>query len=91
MNPRRAENVIFACHARGAHRKRALEKPRKNALRADKLARMHFIIIAVVVLGLWGVWRLIRAQIEKGADAQDESVAQLPQVMDADAGKSDQS
>jgi len=52
---------------------------------------MHFIIIAVVVLGLWGVWRLIRAQIEKSGDTQDESAPQLPQVTDADARKSDQS
>ena len=51
---------------------------------------MHFIIIAIVVLCLWGVWRLIRAQIEKGGDvAQDES-APL-QATDADARKSDQS
>lgn len=58
---------------------------------AAKLARMHFIIIAIVVLALWGVWRLIRAQIEKGADAPDESATQIPKVTDADAGKSDQS
>ncbi len=52
---------------------------------------MHFIIIALVMLTLWGVWRLIRAQIEKGTDAQDESTAQSPRITDADAGKSDQS
>ena len=39
-----------------------------KSLRTAKLARMHFIIIAIVVLCLWGVWRLIRAQIEKGGD-----------------------
>jgi high-affinity Fe2+/Pb2+ permease len=55
-----------------------------------KLAHMHLIIIAVAGLALWGVWRLIRAQIESGGDAsQDESAP--PQVMDADARKSDQS
>jgi len=55
-----------------------------------KLARMHFIIIAIVVLCLWGVWRLIRAQIEKGGDAAQDESAPL-QVTDADARKSDQS
>ena len=65
--------------------------PSIKSLRVDKLTRMHFIIIAVVVLGLWGVWRLIRAQIENGGDTQDESAPQLPQVTDADARKSDQS
>ena len=54
-----------------------------------KLAHMHLIIIAVAGLALWGVWRLIRAQIESGGEAQDESAP--PQVMDADARKSDQS
>ncbi len=55
-----------------------------------KLARMHFIIIAIVVLCLWGVWRLIRAQIEKGGDAAQDESAPL-QATDADARKSDQS
>jgi len=50
---------------------------------------MHFIIIAIVVLCLWGVWRLIRAQIESGGDAQDESAPKSPQDTDTDAGKSD--
>jgi len=54
-----------------------------------KLAHMHLLIIAVVGLALWGVWRLIRAQIETGAEAQDESAP--PQVTDPDARKSDQS
>ena len=65
--------------------------PSIKSLRVDKLTRMHFIIIAIVVLCLWGVWRLIRAQIENGGDTQDESAPQLPQVTDADARKSDQS
>ncbi len=55
-----------------------------------KLAHMHLIIIAVAGLALWGAWRLIRAQIERGGDVvQDESAP--PQVTDADARKSDQS
>jgi flagellar biogenesis protein FliO len=51
---------------------------------------MHFIIIAIVVLCMWGVWRLIRAQIEKGGEAAQDESAPLP-VTDADARKSDQS
>jgi flagellar biogenesis protein FliO len=50
---------------------------------------MHFVIIAIVMFGLWGVWRLIRAQIESGGDAQDESAPNSPQDKDVDAGKSD--
>ena len=64
--------------------------PSIKSLRAAKLTPMHFIIIAIVVLCLWGVWRLIRAQIEKGGDAAQDESAPL-QVTDADARKSDQS
>ena len=64
--------------------------PSIKSLRTANLARMHFIIIAIVVLCLWGVWRLIRAQIEKGGDAAQDESAPL-QVTDVDARKSDQS
>ncbi len=56
---------------------------------AAKLSHMHFAIFALVGLFIWGVWRLIRAQIESGGDAQDESAPNSPQDKDVDAGKSD--
>ena len=65
--------------------------PSIKSLRVAKLARMHFVIIAIVMFGLWGVWRLIRAQIESSGDAQDESAPKLRLDTDADAGKSDRS
>ncbi len=58
---------------------------------AVKLAHMHFAIFALVGLFIWGVWRLIRAQIEIAGDTQDESAPKSRQDTDADAGKSDRS
>jgi len=52
---------------------------------------MDFTLFAIVGLFFWGIWRLIRAQIESGGDAQDESEPKSRQDTDADAGKSDRS
>ncbi len=58
---------------------------------AAKLVHMHVAIFALVGLFFWGVWRLIRAQIESSGDAQNESAPKSPQDTDTDAGKSDRS
>ncbi len=58
---------------------------------AAKLAHMHFAIFVLVGLFFWGVWRLIRAQIESGGEAQDESAPKLRLDTDTEAGKSDRS